>query len=238
MKKIALLIILVVISNLSIAQKLSGIWRVAYVRSVEQIYSVEDPGDIGEEDVRYTPGSAIIEFDEDKAVIHRFVDKPQKHIIKDGNILMEKETDLVVDAFDKDSLVLRAREDLETYIVLVPFMADAVQLEKRDLMNSQWQVELGSENPYLLDFHFSDTSSVICHYQGEKFGYAGSGEWKILNSGSYYALLITDRENFEEYVFNILSTSDEGITASISQQTDFETPSINKVRLVKQEPLP
>ena len=233
MMKIVLLILLIVSANLSFSQDLDGTWRVGYIRTIERIYSVDDSSDTTDTYQAFRLGNGIFEFDDKRVTIHNFIDKPKRQKIKNSNLLRFKGMELTIDSFNKDSVVLRTEKDIENYIVLIPFKSKKIQINEDDFKNSEWQVESKSSCLSSVKFHFSDTSTLICNYQGAKYGYANYGEWRIHHSGKYHLLYISDREHMEEYVFYCSYKSGESIHATISEQSFLEHPTNSDVKLIK-----
>lgn len=203
------------------------------MRSIDTVYSVDNAEDKSQTYEAYRLGNGIFEFNSSKVTIHNFIKRTKKQKISNGNILKFKGLNLIIDSSNQDSIVLRTEGDSENYITLIPYEPDKLQFSDNDFTNNQWQII--SDNSFLssVKFHFSDSSGLICNYQGERFGYANYGEWRIHKSGKYYALYVSDREHFDEYVFYPLTREDNKVIASISEPNHLEFPTVSEVELVK-----
>jgi hypothetical protein len=237
MSKYIILIIFIITTASSFAQKLSGAWRIGYFRSIEKLYSVDDLSDSTDTYEAFNLGNGIFEFDNNKVRIYNFIDKPKKGTLKNGNTIKSQGKEMIIESFNQDSVVLKLKENKENYIVLYPFKSNDIKFDKSIFANSLWEVQSNLSNLSTIQFHFSDSSSLVCNYHGEKYGYANFGEWRIYQSGKYYILYVSDRINMDEYVFYCSSNSNDEITAIISEQYFLNYPAVNEVKLVKR-PLP
>ncbi|WKK83566.2 hypothetical protein QYS48_14785 [Marivirga arenosa] len=232
MKRILPLLAALLLSTFfTLGQELSGAWKVDYIRSMEEVYSIDSPADSVEKMESFSIVSGIVEFSDKTVKFHNFKEKPNKTRVKKGGIFKLKGEKIKIESINKDSIILRPIEDKETYIVLKPFSSEDIELSARDFENTEWQVksELGSLSS--LKFHFSDSSTLTLIYQGEEYGYANYGDWKLANSENYYVLYIADRESLKEYFFNLKSEAKGRIVAEVSVQEWSDFPKATIVTL-------
>ncbi|WKK80939.2 hypothetical protein [Marivirga arenosa] len=215
---IPLLLALVLTTFHTYGQELSGTWKVAYIRSMEEVISIDSSEDSVETIESFSTGTGIVEFSGKTVKFHNFKEKPNKARIKKKGIFKLKGEKVKIESFNKDSVILRHNEDKQTYIILKPFISEELKLNPSDFSDNEWQIESEYSTLSSLKLHFSDSSTLTLNYQGEKYGYANYGEWRLVNSGNYYGLYIVDREALSEYFFYLRSKSNEILTAEVSLQ--------------------
>ena len=235
MSKNLLIIPLLLFSCFSFSQQLSGTWRVGYIRSIDTILSLDNLEDNTQTEEAFRLGNGIFEFNKGKVVTHNFVEKPNKQKIKNGNSLTFKQKDFIIDTFNEDSVVLRSSEDQEVYMVLIPFDANDVQINARDFIRSAWQIASHSSQLSDIKLHFLDSSNLVFQSQRLEYGYAHQGQWKLIRSGQYSVLSISDREHMKEYMLYCTSSSRNSISAWVSEQRHLEYPAVRQVELVRKQ---
>lgn len=213
-----LLLSLILITFRIYGQELSGTWKVAYIRSMEEVVSIDSSEDSVETMESFSTGIGIVEFFGNIVKFHNFKEKPNKARIKKEGLFKLKGENVKIESFNKDSVILRPNEDKRTYIVLKPFISEELKLSPSDFTDTEWQIESEVSSLSSLKLHFSDSSTVTLNYQGEEYGYANYGEWRLVNSGNYYGLYIVDREALKKYFFYLRYESNDRVKAEVALQ--------------------
>lgn len=229
---IPLLLTLVLSTFFSLGQELSGAWKVVYIRSMEEVISLDSAEDSVETMESFSIGTGIVEFSGKTVKFYNFKEKPNKAIIKKGGFFKLKGENIKIESFNKDSVILRPDIDNETFIVLKPFISEDIKLSPSNFENTEWQIESELSSLSSLKLHFSDSNTVTLNYQRDEYGYANYGEWRLANSQSYYALYIGDRTTFKEYFFYLRSKHNDRVTAEVSFQEWSGFPENHIVTLV------
>ena len=229
------LLLIAFIFNLtkSFSQELSGTWRIGYMRSIDTLYSMDNPEDKSHTFQAFSLGNAIYEFNNEEVTIHNFIGKAKKLKFKKGKQIKIQGTKLNLVTANQDSIVLRINDNIENYITLIPYQPSNFQLSEDDFKSSQWKVTFDKNPQNPLTFHFSDSSSLISIYDGVWHGSASFSDWKIRRSGQYSVLQISNQENFDEYFFFPLAKNGDNILASISHENNSRYPTFDEIEIVK-----
>ncbi len=219
-------------SFLAQAQNIEGTWRISHAQTTDSsALDYIDSVGFGEFDpvpsfITYNNLSGILEISSSKATTHSFSNKPKTQKLRtiDGNLTMKlKGQPIFLEDSSPDSLVLRVEDEPNSILVLYPIKLIGGKIQLNDFTNSDWVTS--SEDHYFdsWTFHFLDSGYVNTVIKSDDFGTTTSGEWKIYSSNNFYCLYISDRTNFEEYVFYLTDRNDNELSLLIGHQ-DFEHP--------------
>lgn len=220
MRKAHIIIFSILLTNLGFSQDYNGTYKIDYIRSIEPTVSIDGTTDYEDTQKSISIGHGILEFDQTSITIHNFVEEATKVNIV-SNRFQVNGTSLMIEHFNQDSVILRSENEKNTYLVLKPFKTESLEISDYDFRNSLWTLKSKTSGLNTVKFHFSDSSTVIISYRGQEFGYANFGEWRVLKSGKFHLLNVTDREFMNEYMFYSFSKSKDRIHVQFSEQETF-----------------
>lgn len=210
------------------AQVPDGTWGAGYIRSLDKIFSVDDPSDTNSTYVEFRAVNGILDIRNNMVLSHSFNLGRSKHKIVDSSFRLN-DVELRIRSINDDSLVLDIEE--EVYMVLFPHESQNARIRKAEFSTGLWRLDIPHSYLDSTQFHFSDSSGLVIRNSRGQGGFIDFGEYWVHKSKNYYVLEILDRESIKHYVFHVNSRVHDEISTTLSESNFPEKPSIQKAIL-------